>query len=129
VFGLGPATRIYLAVGSTDMRKGFEGLYGLVRYQLGLDPLSGHLCIFCNKERNRLKILFWDGSGLWVCAKRLEKGRFSWPMQCSEQGRVALSHEELALLLGGIDLRRTQRKNWYRKEGLFSKKVEENAGV
>ena len=129
MFGLGPATRIYLAVGSTDMRKGFEGLYGLVRYQLGLDPLSGHLCIFCNKERNRLKILFWDGSGLWVCAKRLEKGRFSWPMQCSEQGRVALSHEELALLLGGIDLRRTQRKNWYRKEGLFSKKVEENAGV
>ena len=129
MFGLGPATRIYLAVGSTDMRKGFEGLYGLVRDQLGLDPLSGHLCIFCNKERNRLKILFWDGSGLWVCAKRLEKGRFSWPIQCSEQGRVALSHEELALLLGGIDLRRTQRKNWYRKEGLFSKKVEENAGV
>src|SRR5256886_12285955 len=61
------------------MRKGFEGLFGLVRDQLGLDPLSGHLCIFCNKERNRLKILFWDGSGLWVCAKRLEKGTFGWP--------------------------------------------------
>ena len=69
MFGLGPATRIYLAVGSTDMRKGFEGLYGLVRDQLGLDPLSGHLCLFCNKGRNRLKVLFWDGSGLWVCAK------------------------------------------------------------
>ena len=68
MFGLGPATRIYLAVGSTDMRKGFEGLYGLVRDQLGLGPLSGHLCLFCNKERNRLKVLFWDGSGLWVCA-------------------------------------------------------------
>src|SRR4029077_6710546 len=84
VFGLGPATRIYLAVGSTDMRKGFEGLYGLVRDQLGLDPCSGHLCLFCNKERSRMKVLFWDGSGLWVCAKRLEKGRFSWPLEHSE---------------------------------------------
>ncbi len=129
MFGLGPATRIYLAVGSTDMRKGFEGLYGLVRDHLGLDPLSGHLCLFCNKGRNRLKVLFWDGSGLWICAKRLEKGRFSWPLQCSEQGRVRLSHEELALLLGGIELCRTQRKNWYRKEELISKKVEEKAGI
>ena len=51
MFGLGAATRIYVAVGSTDMRKGFEGLYGLVRDQLGLDPLSGHLCLFCNKGR------------------------------------------------------------------------------
>jgi transposase len=84
VFGLGPVTRIYLAIGSTDMRKGFEGLYGLVRDQLGLDPLSGHLCFFCNKERNRLKVLFLDGSGLWVCAKRLEKGRFIWPSQCTD---------------------------------------------
>ena len=70
MFGLGAATRIYLAVGSTDMRKGFEGLYGLVRDQLGLDPLTGHLCLFCNKGRNRLKVLYWDGSGLWICAKR-----------------------------------------------------------
>ena len=76
MFGLGPATRIYLAVGSTDMRKGYEGLYGLVRDQLGLDPLSGHLCLFCNKGRNRLKVLFWDGSGLWIRAKRLEEGTF-----------------------------------------------------
>src|SRR5438132_13437529 len=111
------------------MRKGFEGLYGLVRDQLVLDPLRGHLCLFCNEGRNRLKVLFWDGSGLWMCAKRLEKGRFSWPLQCSEQGRVRLSHEELALLLGGIELCRTQRKTWYRKEELISKKVEEKAGI
>ena len=63
MFGLGAATRIYVAVGSTDMRKGFEGLYGLVRDQLELDPLSGHLCLFCNKGRNRLKVLYWDGYG------------------------------------------------------------------
>ena len=116
MFGLGAATRIYLAVGSTDMRKGFEGLYGLVRDQLGLDPLSGHLCLFCNKGRNRLKVLYWDGSGLWICAKRLERGRFSWPSEGEHSTRVTLSHEELSLLLGGIDLTRTRRKNWYRKE-------------
>src|SRR5216683_7384721 len=74
VFGLGPATRIYLAAGVTDMRKGFEGLYGLVRDRLSCEPLSGHLFLFCNGQRNRLKVLVWDGSGLWVCAKRLEKG-------------------------------------------------------
>jgi transposase len=116
MFGIGPATRIYLAVGATDMRKGFEGLYGLVRDRLQLEPLSGHLFLFCNKARNRTKVLFWDGSGLWICAKRLEKGRFSWPNQVEPQARVSLSHEELALLLGGIEVGRTQRKNWYRKE-------------
>jgi transposase len=68
VFGIGPATRIYLALGATDMRKGFEGLHGLVRDRLQLEPLSGHVFLFCNKARNRTKILFWDGSGLWICA-------------------------------------------------------------
>jgi transposase len=123
VFGLGAATRVYVAVGSTDMRKGFEGLYGLVRDQLGLDPLSGHLCLFCNKGRNRLKVLYWDGSGLWICAKRLERGRFSWPSDGEHSARVTLTQEELSLLLGGIDLTRTRRKNWYRKEVEFSEKI------
>ena len=114
MFGVGPATRIYLAAGSTDMRKGFEGLYGLVRDQLQLEPLSGHIFIFTNAQRNRLKLLFWDGSGLWVCAKRLEKGRFRWPEVASEQGKVVLSQEELVLLVGGIDLSQTRRRRWYR---------------
>ena len=122
MFGLGAATRIYVAVGSTDMRKGFEGLYGLVRDQLGLDPLSGHFCLFCNNGRNRLKVLYWDGSGLWICAKRLERGRFSWPSEGEQSARVTLSQEELSLLLGGIDLTRTRRKNWYRKEAALSEK-------
>jgi transposase len=115
MLGWGPATRIYLAAGATDMRKGFEGLYGLVREKLLLDPLSGHVFLFSNAQRNRLKLLFWDGSGLWVCAKRLEKGRFRWPPVTGEQARVVLSHEELALLLGGIDLAGSQRRAWYRK--------------
>ena len=115
MFGFGPATRIYLAVGATDMRKGFEGLFGLARDKLQCSPLSGHVFLFCNAQRNRLKLLVFDGSGLWVCAKRLEKGRFSWPQAGDAQGKVVLSHEELTLLLSGIDLAQTQRKRWYRK--------------
>ena len=114
MLGWGPATRIYLAAGATDMRKGFEGLYGLARDRLLCDPLSGHVFLFANAQRNRLKLLFWDGSGLWVCAKRLEKGRFRWPEVASGQAKVALTHAELALLLGGIDLAETRRRQWYR---------------
>src|SRR3712207_9541665 len=114
MFSVGSATRIYVAAGSTDMRKGFEGLYGLVRDRLQCDPLSGHVFLFSNAQRNRLKLLFWDGSGLCVCAKRLEKGRFRWPEPASGATKIALTHEELALLLGGIDLSQTKRRAWYR---------------
>lgn len=115
MFGWGPATKIYLAAGATDMRKGFEGLYALVRNQLELEPLSGHVFLFSNAQRNRLRLLFWDGSGLWVCAKRLERGRFGWPEALSGQVRVVLSHEEMALLLGGIDLAGSRRRAWFRR--------------
>ena len=60
--------------------------------------------LFANAQRNRLKLLFWDGSGLWVCAKRLEKGRLRWPDAANGQAKVVLSHEELALLLGGASI-------------------------
>jgi len=129
MFGLGAATRIYVAVGATDMRKGFEGLFGLVKERLGLSPLSGHLFLFANARRNRLKVLYWDGTGLWICSKRLERGRFSWPAEGDENGKVELSYEELALLVGGIELGRTRRKNWYRREEFLSaENFEENAG-
>jgi transposase len=114
MFCVGPATKIYLAAGATDMRKSFEGLHGLVRDRLSCDPLSGHVFLFSNAQRNRLKLLFWDGSGLWVCAKRLEKGRFRWPAAEGEESKVALSHEELTLLPGGIDLTQTRRRAWHR---------------
>ena len=100
MFGLGPATRIYLAAGVTDMRKGFEGLYGLVRDRLSCEPLSGHLFLFCNAQRNRLKVLVWDGSGLWVCAKRLEKGRFTWPQTGDAQGKVCPESRRTLLIIG-----------------------------
>ncbi len=115
MFGFGPATRIYLAPCATDMRKGFEGLYGLVRDRLQCEPLSGHVFLFCNARRNRLKLMVFDGSGLWVCSKRLEKGCFRWPEPGEGQAKIVLTHEELAMLLGGIDLGEARRRPWYRK--------------
>lgn len=115
MFSIGSATRIYVAAGSTDMRKGFEGLFGLVRDRLECDPLSGHVFLFSNTQRNRLKLVFWDGSGLWVCAKRLEKGRFRWPEIEPGKTSITLTREEVALLVGGIDLRQTRQRAWYRR--------------
>jgi transposase len=114
---VGPATRVFLAAGATDLRKGFEGLSDLVRHQFQQDPLSGHLFVFSNKRKTRLKILYWDGSGLWVCAKRLEKGCFSWPCPPGQEGSSQrIRAEELTLLLSGIDLEAAQARPWWRKE-------------
>lgn len=115
MFALGSATKIYLAAGVTDMRKSFDTLAAVVTTQLKLDPLSGHLFVFCNRRRDRLKILVFDQSGLWICAKRLERGCFSWP-QTANDTAVILNQQELALLLGGVDLQKTARRQWWRKE-------------
>ncbi len=113
---LGPATRVYLATGVTDMRKSFDTLYALTKSQIGIDPLTGHLFVFCNRTRNRLKILYWDGSGLWVCAKRLEKGTFHWPKPEAGTTSITLRQEQLSLLLGGLDLTQTRDRHWWRQE-------------
>lgn len=115
MFGLGLATKIFVATEAIDMRKGFEGLHGLVRDQLGQDPLSGHLFLFTNTTKTRLKALVWDGSGLWVCAKRLEKGRFHWPVTEPASRSVTMRPEELAMLVNGLDLKQARARNWYRK--------------
>ena len=100
---------------AAQKRKGFDGLYGLVRDRLGHDPLSGHLFLFSNRDRTRLKILVWDGSGLWVCAKRLEKGRFRWPA-ATDASCLTMRAEELAMLLNGLDVAEGRpRKNWLRR--------------
>ena len=114
MFSPGLATKIFIAVEAIDMRKGFEGLFGLVRDHLGEDPLSGHLFLFTNRTRTRLKTLVWDGSGLWVCAKRLEKGRFHWPQDGNAQS-ITMRPEELAMLVNGLDVQQAKRRNWYRK--------------
>lgn len=95
------------------MRKGFNSLEGLVRERLACDPTSGHIFLFANARRDRLKLIFFDGTGLWVCAKRMEGGRLHWPK--GEQGKVQLSREQFALLIGGIDLSQTQQRKWYRR--------------
>lgn len=111
----GPATRVYLVLAATDMRKGFNGLYSLVSGYLKEDPLSGHLFVFANRSRDRIKVLCWDGSGLWICGKRLEKGRFSWPDKVETDGKLRLSSTEFSMLVGSIDLKNGRRKLWWRK--------------
>lgn len=107
--------RVFLAAGATDMRQSFNGLSGLVRSRLGANPLSGDLFVFCNKTRTRLKILYFDTSGLWVFAKRLERGTFAWPRADESRARVELRYEELVLLLNGIEAREVRaRRHWRR---------------
>ena len=89
MFGFGLATRIYVTAGAADMRKGFNGLYGLVRDQLGCDPESGHVFLFTNARRNRLKLLVYDHSGLWICSKKLDGRRFGGPGADTSETKIA----------------------------------------
>jgi transposase len=99
--------KVWLAAKPADMRKGFDGLAALVQEQLNKDPFSGHLFIFRGRRGDLLKILAWDGQGLCLFSKRLEKGRFVWPSPATE--RVRLSPAELAMLIEGIDWRALRR--------------------
>lgn len=100
---LSPHTRVYLALGNTDMRKEINGLSILVEGRLSLDPFSGHLFVFCNRRRSTLKILFWDRNGFALYQKRLEKHRFRWPE--SPQEVMEIGTRELSFLLEGLDLK------------------------
>ncbi len=110
MLSISPATRVFVALNPVDMRLGFNGLYALTQTVLNQQVLSGHLFVFTNKRRNRIRLLFWDGSGLWLCAKRLECGSFGWP--AGEGVSCCLRPEELQLLLHGIE--GTPRRHWYR---------------
>ena len=103
--------KIYVAVEPCDMRKSFEGLSALTATALHQDVRSGALFVFSNERRNRLKILYWDGTGIWVMAKRLEQGTFSWPE--GEEKVIRLRPEALAMLTGGVDLRGAKMRPWY----------------
>ena len=111
MLSLTSATRVLVATTPVDLRGSFNRLYGVVVEQLKADPLSGHLFVFTNGRRNRIKVLYWDGSGLWVCAKRLERGRFTWPV--SEHGQVNLRGEEFSSLIHGLEVR--TKAGWYRR--------------
>jgi transposase len=111
VFGLSAAVRVYFATEAADMRKSFDGLAALASDRLALDPLSGHLFVFLNKRRDRVKILYWDRDGMAVWAKRLERGTFRLPAAAS--GRIEMTTAELAALLAGIDLGTARRRVRY----------------
>ena len=102
--------RVYLACGRTDMRKQINGLAAIVEGSFNLDPFDGALFVFCNSNRDRLKIIEWDGDGFWLYFKRLEKGRFRWP-EPGEEATMALSGEELNILLGGARVELKLRRN------------------
>ena len=107
--------RIYAALAPVDMRRQYDGLWAAAQQQLGEDPKQGAVFCFTNRDRTRLKLLYWDGTGVWVLAKRLEKGRFSWPAANDERAKLALAPEALALLVGGIELKHGSLKPWYER--------------
>ena len=102
--------RVFLACGGTDMRKQINGLVEIVESSFELDPFDGALFVFCNKNRDRIKILVWDIDGFWIHFKRLEKGRFKWPA-LGEETTMTLSGEELAYLLGGTRVELKLKRN------------------
>jgi transposase len=111
MFGLSAAVRVYLATRPADMRKSFDGLAALASGRMALDPLSGHLFVFVNRRRDRIKVLYWDRDGLAVWAKRLERGTFRLPAAGAES--VEMTTAELAALLAGIDLNTARRRARY----------------
>lgn len=109
MIGLPAGTRVWLAAGVTDMRKGMDGLAALVQTTLNENPFCGHVFVFRGRRGDLLKLLWFDGDGLCLLAKRLERGRFVWPQ--AAQGSLALSRAQLSMLLEGIDWRRPL-KTW-----------------
>lgn len=107
MIGVPAGTRVWLAVGVTDMRKGMDGLAALVQTALSENPFSGHVFVFRGRRGDLVKLLWFDGDGVCLFAKRLERGRFVWPQAAS--GSVALSAAQLSMLLEGIDWRRPTR--------------------
>lgn len=114
MLSLSPSLKIYVANGTTDMRKSFDALAGAVREVLDQDPLSGHLFVFLGRRRHLVKILYWDGSGFWLLAKRLARGTFAWPEPRGDGKAIELRPDELGALLGGVDLKRTTWRSWWR---------------
>lgn len=105
MISLGTNTQVYLAAGATDMRKAINGLMVLVEDMLGADPFSSHLFVFCNRGRDKIKILYWHNNGFWLFYRRLEKQRFWWPGG-GERSAIAITTRELSWLLEGLDITR-----------------------
>lgn len=104
--------RIFIRPGHTDLRKAVNGLSGITEQQMGGEPFSGNIYLFCNRERKLLKALWWDRNGFWLSQKRLEKDKFPWPQ--TNEAAQELSAEELTMLLSGIDFFRAHKELYYK---------------
>ena len=110
--------KVFVALEPCDLRQGFNGLYAAVSQRLQEDPKSGALFVFSNRRHTRLKILYWDQTGLWLLTKRLEEGTFAWPKHVEAgQTKLALTPQALAMLTDGVDLRGAKMRPWYEREG------------
>jgi transposase len=113
VIHLPASVRVYLCLAACDMRKSFDSLAALVRSQMDLDPLSGHLYVFWSRRRDRIKVLYWDRDGFAIWAKRLEEGTYALPFCESGEVRCEITAQELGALLSGIDLNQAKRRKRY----------------
>lgn len=106
--------KVFVATAPCDLRASFNGLWNAAQTQLGEDPKSGALFVFGNRRRNRIKILYFDGTGVIVLAKRLEEGCFNFPQSAGEPtSKIRLAPQALQLLLDGVDLKQGARRAWY----------------
>ncbi len=127
MIGLGAGTRIYLRCGVTDLRKAFDGLAKVVEEELSRSITDGAFIVFCNRTRNRLKAIYWDGSGLCLFAKRLEGGRFAWPD--SRAAAQEVTSAELSMILEGIDFRNATHRVWYRRRPISDRNEERSTNA
>ena len=118
------SVKVCLAIEPCDLRKSFDSLSVIVREQLGDDPLSRTVFVFINKARNRIKLLYFDGTGLWVMAKRLEEGRFCRPKGLQGKTKLALKPEALEMLLSGIDLKDGMQRAWYEPSANYENTID-----
>jgi transposase len=127
MISIASSTRIFVATSPTDMGKGFDGLQGLVSSVLGQDPLSGHLFLFVNRRRDKLKVLYWDGDGLAIWYRRLEQGTFQMPTISNDKTAAEINREDLIMLIRGLDYENVHRRKRFKITDSQPKKVDEPA--
>jgi transposase len=115
MISLPSSVRVFLHAPATDLRKGFDALCGLVTTAFGQDPTSGHLFLFINRRRDRIKILYWDRDGLAIWYKRLEIGSFQIPATATDAVSVEMTSTQLSLILSGIDLGSARQRKRYQR--------------
>lgn len=120
MLSLPPGIQVFMAVGAVDMRKSFNGLSAAVETVFERNVLDGHLFLFLNRKRDRIKILWWDRDGLAIFAKRLEKGNYEMPQHAEEAKGLQLDATQLSLLLSGVQLDAPQRRRYVRPQALAS---------